>query len=255
MRAAGIQGAACARASRQYAVRLDPDRSRRRAVSNFQFRRGSGRAWKFHAVDRRRAATPGRRGDSHDQGGGRRADLIAEDLGTVPPWVRQSLTHLGVPGYKVMQWERAWGQGDEPFISPASYPELSLATTGTHDTEPLTVWWHAQPLGDREKFVRALGLEGKVNPRRMLEESARDAILAVAVLGAVAAGDHSRSGFVWMECADQSAGHDQRFELDLSTAADAGTDAPQPRDTVARREAARNRDQERTVRGDADAGT
>ncbi|HZC45092.1 MAG TPA: 4-alpha-glucanotransferase, partial [Candidatus Acidoferrum sp.] len=54
-----------------------------------------------------------------------------------------------------------------------------LATTGTHDTEPLTVWWHAQPIGEREKLVRALGLEGVVNPRRMLEESARDAILAV----------------------------------------------------------------------------
>jgi 4-alpha-glucanotransferase len=105
------------------------------------------------------------------------AELMAEDLGTVPPWVRESLTRLGVPGYKVMQWERDWGHGDEPFVNPKNYPELSLATTGTHDTEPLTVWWHAQPIGDREKFVRSLGLEGKVNPRRMLEESARDAIL------------------------------------------------------------------------------
>jgi 4-alpha-glucanotransferase len=106
-------------------------------------------------------------------------ELIAEDLGTVPPWVRDSLKHLGVPGYKVMQWERDWGHADQPFLSPATYPELSLATTGTHDTEPLTVWWHAQPISDREKFVRALGLEGKVNARRMLEESARDAILAL----------------------------------------------------------------------------
>ncbi|HEV2170082.1 MAG TPA: 4-alpha-glucanotransferase, partial [Candidatus Binatus sp.] len=73
------------------------------------------------------------------------ASLIAEDLGTVPPWVRVSLTNLGVPGYKVMQWERDWGHGDEPFLSPATYPELSLATTGTHDTEPLTLWWRAQP--------------------------------------------------------------------------------------------------------------
>ena len=77
-----------------------------------------------------------------------------------------------------MQWERDWGHGDEPFISPAEYPELSLATTGTHDTEPLTVWWRAQPVEVREKFVRALGLEGKVSPRRMLEEAARFAILA-----------------------------------------------------------------------------
>ena len=106
-------------------------------------------------------------------------ELIAEDLGTVPPWVRQSLTRLGVPGYKVMQWERDWGHGDEPFFSPLTYPELSLATTGTHDTEPLTVWWHAQPIPDREKFVRTLGLEGKVYARRMLEESERDAILAL----------------------------------------------------------------------------
>jgi len=105
------------------------------------------------------------------------AELMAEDLGTVPPWVRESLMRLGVPGYKVMQWEREWGHGDEPFVKPTTYPELSMATTGTHDTEPLTVWWHAQPIGDREKFVRSLGLEGKVNPRRMLEESARDAIL------------------------------------------------------------------------------
>src|SRR5208282_5829758 len=50
------------------------------------------------------------------------------------------------------------GHGDEPFLSPATYPELSLATTGTHDTEPLTVWWRAQPVAEREKFVRALGL-------------------------------------------------------------------------------------------------
>jgi 4-alpha-glucanotransferase len=106
-------------------------------------------------------------------------ELIAEDLGTVPPWVRASLTQLGVAGYKVMQWERDWGHGDEPFISPTAYPTLSLATTGTHDTEPLTVWWRAQPIDVREKLVRGLGLEGKVNPRRMLEESARFAILTV----------------------------------------------------------------------------
>jgi 4-alpha-glucanotransferase len=105
-------------------------------------------------------------------------ELIAEDLGTVPPWVRESLTRLGVPGYKVMQWERDWSRTDAPFLSPATYPELSLATTGTHDTEPLTAWWHTQPVAEREKLVRGLGLETQVNPRRMLDEAARDAILA-----------------------------------------------------------------------------
>lgn len=107
------------------------------------------------------------------------AEIIAEDLGTVPPWVRASLTRLGVAGYKVMQWERNWDAPDQPFRSPATYPELSLATTGTHDTESLTEWWREQPVADREKLVRAFAIADKVNPREMLEESARDAILGV----------------------------------------------------------------------------
>ena len=106
-------------------------------------------------------------------------ELIAEDLGTVPPWVRDSLTGLGVPGYRVMQWERVnWGLPDEAFLNPASYPELSVATTGTHDTESLTTWWREQPVPEREKLVHALGIGDKVNPRAMLDESVRDAILA-----------------------------------------------------------------------------
>jgi 4-alpha-glucanotransferase len=65
------------------------------------------------------------------------AEVIAEDLGTVPAFVRKSLTALGVPGFKVMQWERHWDQPLQPPIDPLAYPELSVATTGTHDISPL----------------------------------------------------------------------------------------------------------------------
>ncbi|MGH7865255.1 MAG: 4-alpha-glucanotransferase, partial [Candidatus Binataceae bacterium] len=69
------------------------------------------------------------------------AEVIAEDLGTVPPSVRQSLTRLAVAGYKVVRWEKiGWGTPRERFLSPSEYPELSVATTGTHDTETLTRW-------------------------------------------------------------------------------------------------------------------
>lgn len=94
--------------------------------------------------------------------------LIAEDLGTVPPWVRESLTALGLPGYKVMQWEREWDAPEQPYISPADYPELSLATTGTHDTDALTVWWREQPIEERVRLVSALKLDGRVNVRAPL---------------------------------------------------------------------------------------
>jgi|HubBroStandDraft_5_1064220.scaffolds.fasta_scaffold89383_1 4-alpha-glucanotransferase len=94
--------------------------------------------------------------------------LIAEDLGTVPPWVRKSLTDLGIPGYKVMQWERDWNAPDQPFINPAQYPELSLATTGTHDTEALTLWWRDQPIEERGRLAKAFNLDGRVNIRAPL---------------------------------------------------------------------------------------
>jgi 4-alpha-glucanotransferase len=106
------------------------------------------------------------------------ATIIAEDLGTVPPWVRQSLTALGVAGYKVMQWERVnWDSPAETYLSPEKYPELSLATTGTHDTEALTTWWREQKISEREKLVRALRIESEADPRAMLNRRARDAIL------------------------------------------------------------------------------
>jgi len=72
------------------------------------------------------------------EGGG---EIIAEDLGTVPDFVRASLSRLAVPGYKVFRWERHWDEPGQPFRDPSLYPPASVATSGTHDTEPMTIWW------------------------------------------------------------------------------------------------------------------
>jgi 4-alpha-glucanotransferase len=77
------------------------------------------------------------------------AEIIAEDLGTVPDFVRASLAILGVPGYKVLRWERHWGEPGEPFRDPVEYPAASVATSGTHDTEPLAMWWEQASADDR----------------------------------------------------------------------------------------------------------
>jgi 4-alpha-glucanotransferase len=69
------------------------------------------------------------------------ARIIAEDLGSVPDFVRQSMARLRVPGLKVLRWERDWHANGQPFRDPAEYPSDSVATTGTHDTEPLAEWW------------------------------------------------------------------------------------------------------------------
>lgn len=106
------------------------------------------------------------------------AMLVAEDLGTIPPWVRQSLAALGIPGYKVVIWEREnWHTPDERFIDPREYDELSLATTGTHDTDTLRVWWREQPLEERIKFVGSLDLKARLNPRAELCGASLDAVI------------------------------------------------------------------------------
>lgn len=77
------------------------------------------------------------------------AEIVAEDLGTVPDFVRASLADLRVPGFRVFRWEREWDVDGQPFRDPADYPQLSVATTGTHDTESLATWWNAAPEAER----------------------------------------------------------------------------------------------------------
>ena len=76
-------------------------------------------------------------------------ELVAEDLGTVPDFVRASMTRLGVPGSKVLRWERGRHEPRRPFVDPATFPAASAAMTGTHDTEPLATWWETMPPADR----------------------------------------------------------------------------------------------------------
>jgi 4-alpha-glucanotransferase len=82
------------------------------------------------------------------------ATIIAEDLGTVPDFVRASLFRLGIAGYKVLRWEREWETAGQPFRDPATYPDVSVATTSTHDTESLAEWWDTAPAGERELAAR-----------------------------------------------------------------------------------------------------
>jgi 4-alpha-glucanotransferase len=106
------------------------------------------------------------------------ADIVAEDLGSVPDFVRESLARMGVPGYKVLRWERQWNVEGQPFKDPASFPAVSLATSGTHDTETLADWWDEAPLAERASVAglpahRAAGCD----PSGPFDDHLRDALL------------------------------------------------------------------------------
>jgi 4-alpha-glucanotransferase len=73
-------------------------------------------------------------------------EVIAEDLGMVPEFLPPSLERLGIPGYRVLRWET---RKDGTFRDPAGWPELSVATNGTHDIEPNAAWY--ETLSPRER--------------------------------------------------------------------------------------------------------
>ena len=105
------------------------------------------------------------------------ARIIAEDLGVIPDFVRDTLKRLEIPGYKVLRWERDWDAEGKPFHDPAAYPENSVATSGTHDTEPLAEWWDEAPLEERQALA-SIACEG-CDPSAPFNDATRDAILQV----------------------------------------------------------------------------
>jgi 4-alpha-glucanotransferase len=87
---------------------------------------------------------------------GKRPELIAEDLGLIPAFVRESMRRLGLPGMKVLRWERQWDEPGEPAHDPAEFPPLSVATTGTHDIAPLALTEDGETEEKREATLRQL---------------------------------------------------------------------------------------------------
>jgi 4-alpha-glucanotransferase len=73
----------------------------------------------------------------------RRALIIGEDLGTVPPRIRRELGKSGVFSYRVFYFER---DGDGHFLAPEAYAARAMATVTTHDLPTLTGFWQGHDL-------------------------------------------------------------------------------------------------------------
>ena len=151
------------------------------------------------------------------------AGVIAEDLGTIPDFVRDTLGELGLPGYRVMRWERYWDEPGQPFILPAEYPRLSVATTGTHDTETLAAWW--QGAGEPERQA-ALGVAATAWRDRASADRCRRFTAAGGARRAARGALRLRLGHahaphpgrIRLAGSDQRSGAYRRHELDLAPA-------------------------------------
>ncbi len=66
------------------------------------------------------------------------AEVIAEDLGWVPEYVRPHLTDLGIAGFRIPHWD--CNEFGHP--TPGNcFPERSFATYSTHDHDPVNGIW------------------------------------------------------------------------------------------------------------------
>ena len=140
-------------------------------------------------------------------------EIVAEDLGTVPDFVRESLARAAIPGYKVFRWERHWHTPGQPFRDPLEYPAAAVATSGTHDTEPMTVWWAQAPLEERQAVLDTPSVQSRLSESERIQALASSSLSATVTNG-VARGavclwceppDPADSGRVRMERPDQSA--------------------------------------------------
>ena len=86
------------------------------------------------------------------------AHVVAEDLGLIPPFVRMALGDLGVPGYRVIPWERDAAQH---FRDPRAFPPVSVASLSTHDTKPITTWWNDFSPTEQQELARLGGFDAR----------------------------------------------------------------------------------------------
>jgi len=119
-----------------------------------------------------------------------RCMVIGEDLGTVPPTVRDGLRCADVLSYRLLVFERS---APNRFRPPSEYPRLALASVGSHDLSPLQGWWLGDDLAQR---LRLGLLDADQHGHFSWDRGqARQALLdALAEAGLVPAGESTDAG-------------------------------------------------------------
>lgn len=101
--------------------------------------------------------------------------VIGEDLGTVPPGFRETMSDAEIQGYRVLYFER---EADGAFRPPHAYAPRTLACLSTHDLPTLKGWWRGNDIDERERS----GISSPEQAANMRTERTRDRGLLLTAL-------------------------------------------------------------------------
>jgi 4-alpha-glucanotransferase len=77
--------------------------------------------------------------------------IVGEDLGTIPPEVRESLMTSGFYSYRLLLFEK---HTDGRYRRPAEFPRQTLATIATHDLPPVDGFWLGTDLEVKRRLAQ-----------------------------------------------------------------------------------------------------
>ena len=95
-----------------------------------------------------------------------------EDLGMIPACVPDVMESLDILSLEIQRMPKQYGR---EFADTASYPHLSVCSTGTHDTSTLRAWWEENPEASQRYYNAVLGHEGDA-PAECTPEICREII-------------------------------------------------------------------------------
>lgn len=121
----------------------------------------------------------------------RRCLVIGEDLGTVPPEIRQAMSDFRIYSYRVLWFER---DQSGCFKPPETCPEASLVTVSTHDLPPLAGFLRGTDIEFRARLGVYEDTGALAEARRDREETGKALLSALAESGLWPAQGKAASG-------------------------------------------------------------
>ncbi|MBC7928673.1 MAG: 4-alpha-glucanotransferase, partial [Bryobacteraceae bacterium] len=89
--------------------------------------------------------------------------VIGEDLGTVEPYIRETLGRFGILSYRLLYFEK---NPDGTFKKPGTYPAQALVSVSTHDLPTLAGFWSGRDIAARRQAGMLLDEAGFHEQRR-----------------------------------------------------------------------------------------